>query len=186
MPPLAVLTERLRVAQRVVIVFAPDFAAIATQLYSAAIGRQSSRCVGAGACVQHAHDELRKVEAAEDPVEKGGEHLRRNQTREEGRRRVVVENVKGTTKVARTSSFYLEFYLGIFPSDVSRGRGADTRPLYQARWELCAWWAHWQAASRCSQTGGPGARPRPLADQPQARFLSARGLVAGTWPALGS
>ena len=57
------------------------------------------------------------MEAAEDPVEKGGEHLRRNQTREEGRRRVVVENVKGTTKVARTSSFYLEFYLGIFPNE---------------------------------------------------------------------
>ena len=31
MPPLAVFTERLRVAQRVVIEFAPDFAGIATK-----------------------------------------------------------------------------------------------------------------------------------------------------------
>ncbi len=54
------------------------------------------------------------MKAAEDPVEKGGEHLRQNKAREEGRMRMVVENVKGTT-CARTvlSWIYQEFSVGV-------------------------------------------------------------------------
>ena len=56
------------------------------------------------------------MKAAEDPVEKGGEHLRQNKAREEGRMRMVVENVKGTACAPAPPSSILDRSItGIFP-----------------------------------------------------------------------